>query len=338
MTHEQTARFLRTDDADPYVLAGQTIAVLGYGNLGRSVALNLRDSGHQVVVGNVADGYRAVAEDDGFAPRDIADAVAEADVAVVLLPDEVIPSSFVRDIRPHLSPGSALCVASGYVLAYGLVHPPAGIDVLMLSPRMVGEDVRTTYEEASGFFSYVSVEQDASGKAWQRLLGLAQGIGSLTRGALELSAEREAQLDLFVEQTFGAYLGVALQSAFEAGREAGLSPEALVLELYMSGEMSRTITAFAEKGFFPAVAQHGLTATFGGFLRTSEIDTEGMRRFFRHVLDDISTGGFAARLQREEAEGYPTLAAIRQVTSEDNPLSEAERRLRAAIRSTGDVP
>lgn len=331
MSEQRQVRFYGTGDADPHALAGQTIAVLGYGNLGRSMALNLRDSGHPVVLGNIADDYRAVAAADEFEPRDIAAAVCDADIVIVLLPDEVIPDSFAQDIRPHLSRGSALCVASGYVLAYGLVDPPADIDVLMLSPRMVGDAVRDLYEDAAGFFSYLSVEQDASGKAWQRLLGLAHGVGSLARGALELPADREAQLDLFVEQTFGAYLGVALQSAFAVGRDAGLPPEALVLELYMSGEMSRTISAFAEKGFFPAVAHHGLTATFGGFLRTLDIDTEAMDDYFRSVLEDITNGGFADRLQQEQAEGYPTLSAIRRVTEKDNPLSEAERRVRVAL-------
>lgn len=337
MSDERQVRFYRTDDADPHALTGQSIAVLGYGNLGRSVALNLRDSGHPVVVGNVADDYRAVARADAFEPRDIAAAVTDADIVIVLLPDEAIPDSFARDIAPNLAPGAALCVASGYVLAYGLVVPPADVDVLMLSPRMVGEGVRGLYEEGTGFFSYISVEHDASGKAWERLLGLAHGVGSLARGALEMPAHREAQLDLFVEQSFGAYLGVALQSAFAVGRRAGLPPEALVLELYMSGEMSRTISAFAERGFFAAVADHGLTATFGGFLRTLDIDTEEMDGFFGSVLEDISTGGFASRLQQEQAEGYPTLAAIRRVTEEDDPLTEAERRVRAALRPPGDT-
>ena len=332
MSDEEPVRFYRTADADPQALAGQSIAVLGYGNLGRSVALNLRDTGQRVVVGNVDDDYRPVAETDSFVPQDIPDAVTEADVVMVLLPDEVISECFAQQIRPYLSPGSAVGFASGYALAYGLVDVPAEVDAVLLSPRMPGEDVRSTYTDGNGFFSYISVEQDATGKAWARLLALAHAVGTLVKGALELPARREAQLDLFVEQTFGAYLGVALQTAFTVGQEAGIPPEALVMELYMSGEMSRTLTGFAEKGFFAAVRQHGSTAAYGGFLRTLDIDAEEMQRVFRGALADISSGGFAARFQEEHERGNPTLSAIDQVTDGTDELTAAERRVRDALK------
>ncbi len=337
MSDEPRVCFYRIEDADPHVLSGQSIAVVGYGNLGRPVALNLRDSGQRVAVGNVADDYRSAVETDGFEPRDIPDVTADADIVILALPDEVIPECFAAQVRPYLPPGSAVCFASGYALAYGLVDPPAGVDVLMLAPRMIGQEVRSAYEQGRGCFSYLSVEQDASGKAGERLLAVAHSVGALSRGALDLSAEREAHLDLYVEQTFGAYLGVALQTAFAVGREAGLPPEALVLELYMSGEMSRTLATFADQGFFAAVAQHGLAATYGGFLRTLEIDGEEMQRLFHAILDDISSGGFASRLQREQREGYPTLSAIRRVTDGNDSITEAERRVRAALSTVPDA-
>jgi ketol-acid reductoisomerase len=123
----------------------------------------------------------------------------------------------------------------------------------MITPRMLGEEVRRAHLAGVGFFSYVSVERDASGEAERVLLALADAVGSLRRGALTLPARQEALLDLFVEQTFGVYLGLALQAAFQVGTEAGLPAEAMALELYMSGEMSRTLAAFAEDGFFRGV-------------------------------------------------------------------------------------
>ena len=333
---EQTV-FYRLSDGDPAALAGSEIAVLGYGNLGRSVALNLRDGGLSVRVGNIDDDYRQRAADDGFEVLDLPDAVAGADVVYLLLPDEVIPAVFRDELEPRLAPGTAVCFASGYVLAFGLVKPRADLDVLLLAPRMLGEEVRRSYLDGSGFLSYVSVEQDSTGRGRERLLALTAAIGSLQRGALGLTAEQEATLDLFIEQSVGPYLGNAFQLAFRLGVEAGLPPEALVCELYMSGEMSRTISTMATAGFFESVRWHGLVAMYGGFLGTMGLDGEGMERHFREVLEQIRTGGFARKLQEEEAQGYPVLDLIDAVTAADNPLTDAERRVRAQLGDPGDA-
>src|SRR6266540_5570665 len=158
MAEQQTVIFYREADADPDALSGQTVTVVGYGNLGRSMALNLRDSGLAVSVGNADDSYRPTALADGFAVAGIAEAVATADVVFVLIPDEVIPEVFGEQIGPSLRPGTCVCFASGYVLAFGLVTAPREVDVLLLAPRMLGEEVRRSYLEGRGFLSYVSVE------------------------------------------------------------------------------------------------------------------------------------------------------------------------------------
>jgi ketol-acid reductoisomerase len=331
MQQHGTVTFYREDDADPDALSGQSVAVIGYGNLGRSMALNLRDSGLAVTVGNVDDRYRAAAAADGFEAAEVGEAAALADIVYVLIPDEVIPGVFRDEIAPRLRKGACVCFASGYVVAYRLVQPPDGVDLLLLAPRMLGEEVRRTYTDGTGFLSYVSVERDATGKAKARLLGLASAAGSLRRGAMQLSAAQEALLDLFVEQAFGAYLGVALQSAFQVGTQAGLPPEAMVVELYMSGEMARTLQAFADNGFFRSVTWHGLSAAYGGFLRTTEIDMPAMQRHFGEILSDISSGGFARRFQEEQQNDYPTLQAIEAITSGDDPMTTAERHVREAL-------
>jgi len=323
--------FYREQDADPAALTGECVAVIGYGNLGRSMALNLRDSGLKVVVGNIDDPYRRVAADDGFEVLDIADAVEAAQLVYILIPDEAMPSCFAADMRPHLRPGQAIAFASGYPLAFGLLDLPAGIDVLLLAPRMLGEEVRRSYVDGGGFFGYVSVEQDASGRALDRLLGLAAATGCLRKGAMPLSARQEALLDLLIEQTVGPYLGTAIQLAFFLGVEAGLPPEAMVLEMYMSGEMARTFQAFAEVGFMQSVGWHGAVAQYGGFIRTLEVDRDSMQRMFSSTLEDIRNGGFARRFQEEHDAGYPTLAAIDAVKEAGNPMTEAERRVRAAL-------
>ncbi len=330
---DERVTFYREADADPSALTGQRVAVIGYGNLGASMALNLRDAGLDVVVGNRDDDYRGRASSDGFSVLDIPEATGRADIVYLLIPDEATPECFSESVAPFLQPASAVCFASGYCLAYGLVEVPEEVDVLLLAPRMLGEEVRRAALEQRGFVSYVSVEHDATGKALPRLLALAAASGSLRRGALALSAAQEATLDLMIEQTVGPYVGLAIQHAFALGVEAGLPPEALVLELYMSGEMSRVFRAFAADGFFRSVAGHGLVAAYGGFLRTLAMDGASMRQAFQEVLEDIRSGGFAAKLQEEKERGYPSLAAIDAITAGTDPMSEAEARVRAALGS-----
>jgi ketol-acid reductoisomerase len=292
----------------------------------------LRDSGLDVVVGNIDDEYRPVAGNDGFAVTGIGDAVSGAGIVYLLIPDEEIPSVFRDEIAGSLEEGAAICVASGYPLAHDLIEPPAHADVLLLAPRMLGEEVRRSYEDGTGFFTYVSVEQDATGNARKTLLDLAAAVGSLQRGAMELSAADEALIDLLVEQTFGPVVGGALITTFHTGVEAGLPPEAMVLELYMSGEMSRTFAAFASQGFYRSTTWHGLVAQYGGFIRFGDVDLDAMHDRFEEVLEDIRSGGFAARLQEERDSGYPTLAAIEAMTmADDDPITRAEQQVRTAL-------
>jgi ketol-acid reductoisomerase len=325
-------------DADPATLAGATIAVVGYGNLGSSMARNLRAAGLDVVVGNRDDEYRARAGADGFTVTDVGAAVARADVAYVLISDEAIAACFEADIAPALRAGAAVCFASGYCLAFDLVKPPTDVDVLLLAPRMVGSAVHQALADDTGYVAYVNVEHDASGSAWARLLALALAAGALRRGAFVVPASDEAAIDLLVEQTVGPYVGLALQLAFEVGVEGGLPPEAMVLELYQSGEMAETFRSFAERGFFRAVGDHGVTAQYGGYLRTLDVDAEAMRDQFRGVLDDIRSGGFARRLQAEGDDGYPALVLIEAMTAGNDPMTRAEAAVRAALAKGSPAP
>src|SRR5262249_43268206 len=162
------------EDADLGALADERIAVIGYGNQGRSQALNLRDSGLDVIVGNIGDAARARAEREGFAAFDIPKAVAAAQIAMLLIPDEIMPEVYERDVAPGLADGAAVCFASGYNVGFGHVVPKPTVDVLLLAPRMIGPGVRDTYVSGKGFPSFVGVHQDATGRARARLLALAK--------------------------------------------------------------------------------------------------------------------------------------------------------------------
>ncbi len=325
-------RCFTAKDAPKDALRGERIAVLGYGNLGRTFALNLRDSiADPPVIGNIEDSYAKQARAEGFSVKSIADAVANADVILVLLPDEVIPEVFATDIGPHLAPGSAILFGSGYPLAYNQITVPPKVDVLMLAPRMAGETARQRFVEKRGFYAFVSVETDASGKGWKRLLGVAEGVGILRAGALELDAHQEAYLDLLVEQTVGAALGMAMMSAFSLGVESGLPPESLVLEMYMSEEMEMVFRSFREQGFFNASSVHGPTALFGGYLRTMELMGSNLTDIFQRTFEEIRNGEFERKFEAERQAGYPQLKMAGELSSDDNPQGQAELRLRALL-------
>jgi len=315
------------DDSATAALSGEAVAVLGYGGLGRTAALNLRDSGLKVRIGNRDDDYAERARAEGFDVVPLATAAAD-DLVYLLLPDEVLPELFADVLAPALRPGSAIAFGSGYALAFKLVQPPATTDVLMVAPRMAGDAARARYRAGRGFWACVSVEADRSGRARERMLGLASALGALKLGALEMSAADEAVLDLFVEQTVGPLLGAAIMTAFEVGREAGIPAEALVLEMYMSGEMEAVFEGFRTSGFFRASEYHGPTALFGGITRTLELDRDALAARFRAVLDDIRNGGFARRFQAEAQAGYPMLAIAREMMSGHSPITEAEGHVR----------
>jgi ketol-acid reductoisomerase len=327
MSDARPVKVYRAADVPPGALASETVAVLGYGNLGRTAALNIRDSGVKTVIGNREDEYAVRARAEGFEVLPLR-AAAAADVVFVLLPDEVIPEAFPADVAPALRAGCAVAFGSGYSLAFGLVTPPDTVDVLLVAPRMAGVAARTRYLSGEGFWACVGVEADRSGRARERMLGLAAALGALRAGGVEMRAAEEATLDLFVEQTVGPLLGAAIMAAFEVGREAGLPPEVLVLEMYMSGEMETVFRGFRETGFFRASEEHGPTAVFGGMIRTLELDIEGMTARFRAVLEEIRSGAFARRFQDEARNGYPMLEAARMMMHGPSPMADAEDRVR----------
>ena len=317
----------RAADAPSGGLAGESVAVLGYGNLGRSAALNLRDSGAKVRIGNREDEYAVLARADGFEVVPLAEAATDT-MVYVLLPDEVIPAVFEDEVARALRAGAAVAFGSGYCLAFDLIRPPAHVDVLLLAPRLAGRQARTRYQAGEGFWACIGVEADHSGQALRRLLALAEGLGVLRAGAMEMTAKSEAALDLFVEQTVGALLGTAMLIAFDAGTEAGIPAEALAMEMYMSGEMEGVFRSFREAWFLRASEEHGPTALFGGITRTVEMDREAIATSFRTILHDITSGAFARRFQDEAQNGYPMLTVAKEMTRGSSPITDAEDRLR----------
>jgi len=284
-------------DADPRWLADQTIAVVGYGNQGRAQALNLRDRGLEVIVGNRDDAYRARAEADGFPAFEIASAVAKAQIVLLLIPDEELPAVFGRQIRPNLEAGSALVLASGYAIAFDQIHPPEDVDVLLLAPRMIGVGVRERFLSGESFYCFVGVRQDASGKAKERLLALAWAIGGLGKPAIEVTCKQEAMLDLFNEQAFGPAFGRVLLTAITLLLEKGLPPEAVLVEMYLSEEMAYTYRKMAQVGLVKQTHFHSQTSQYGALSRGIRFLGMGLRKRIERIYQEIDDGSFAREWQ-----------------------------------------
>ncbi len=284
-------------------LDGQRVAVVGYGNQGRSWALNLRDSGIDVVVCVRADASRDTAEADGFATSDL-DGANGADVVCLLIPDDVIPTV---PLTPR--PDALVIVASGYTLAFGRLDPPC--DVGMVAPRMLGPEVRRCYLEGTGFITAVGVHQDVTGTARFRVLAVTKAIGGLRQGAIELTPEQEAILDLAVEQALAPALKRVSESFVRVMLERGIPIEAIVTELVLSGEVERTYRLVRLEGGAAQMAYHSPTSQYGQMSRADRYSHLDIATTMREAVDEISSGRFADEWDAERDAGYPHLEALR---------------------------
>lgn len=279
-------------DGDVSVLHGMCVAVLGFGNQGRAQALNLRDSGIEVIIG-AEDASRQRAGDDGFEVFDFATAVQKADIIFILLPDEIIPEVYTSRINANLRSGSVLCFASGYTVAFNLIELRNDIDIIMIAPRMIGVGVREKYVSGDGFFSFITVHRDASGKAQQILLGLAKALGTLKKAGIDVSMKQEAVLDLFNEQAFGPAFGRVLLTAIDVLIDNGMPPEAVLTEMYLSEEMSYTYQKMAQVGIVRQLQFHSHTSQYGAMSRGIRYMGLPLKKKFQETFREIDSGSFA---------------------------------------------
>lgn len=321
------------EDADLAALAGKTIAILGYGNQGSAQAQNLRDSGLDVIVGNIEDAYRDRALADGFEVVPIAEASRRGDVLLLLTPDEVMPEVYKRDVAPQLRAGDVLDFAHGYNVAFGLITPPPDVDVVMVAPRMIGAGVRDGYVSGEGFASFVGVHQDASGHARDRMLALARALGSTRAGCLEMSFNDEATLDLFTEQAFGPAFGHVMMTAIDTLVEAGYPPEAVLMELYLSGELAYSFLKIREVGMIRQHELHSHTSQYGTISRAGRYSELGpvLREQMKRTLEEIRSGAFAREWSTDREAKLQVLEQVRAIR-EGLPMAKWEDETRRAFR------
>lgn len=313
------------EDSDLLYLAGQTICIVGYGNQGRSQALNMRDTGLSVIVGSRRDASYRAAVEDAFAVFGVGDAVQRSDVIFLLVPDEVMPQVYEQDIAPNLAPGDMLVFASGYNITFDLIEPPADVDVVMIAPRMIGAGVRDTYLSGEGFPSLVAVHQAATETAFHRMLALCEGIGSARMGVIESSFLEETTVDLFAEQVGYLY---AVRRYCEVLVEAGCSPEAAMLEFYASGEGIETARAYRDIGLWDQITLHSRTSQYGQEVtsRLSPREEETERARLRSIIAHIQDGSFAREWTSEQRAGFPEFNRVR-ARNMAHEMRAAERRL-----------
>jgi len=317
-------------DADLNLLRSKRIAVIGFGSQGHAHALNLSDSGMDVRVGLRPGGpswQKALRA--GLAARPIPEAVEEAEIVMVLIPDEKQPAVYREFIEPGLAPSKALVFAHGFNIHYGQIVPPADLDVFMVAPKGPGHLVRFEYTQGKGVPSLIAVHQDAGGRARDLALAYAVAIGAGRAGILETSFREETETDLFGEQAVlcGGVTELIL-AGFETLVEAGYAPEMAYFECLH--ELKLIVDLVYEGGLANMYYSVSNTAQYGGLSRGKKVVGEAARAEMRRLLDDVRSGAFAREWVLENQANLPVFRALTRAL-ENHPVEEVGKQLRGMM-------
>jgi ketol-acid reductoisomerase len=325
-----TARMYYDADADPGALAGQTVAIIGFGSQGHAHALNLHESGVDVIVGLApASKSRAIAEEAGLRVMDVADAVRAADVIMMAVPDTSQKALYDAEIAPNLRPGQLLLFAHGFTIRFGQIVPPEAVDVGMVAPKGPGHLVRSVYRDGGGVPALFAVERDASGTARARTLAYARALGCTRAGVLETTFKEETETDLFGEQAVLCGGTAALvKSAFETLVEAGYQPELAYFETMH--ELKLIVDLMYRGGLDFMRFSVSDTAEFGDYVSGPRIVDDRVRATMRQVLTEIQDGTFAARWIEENRSGRADFLRMREAES-DHQIEQVGAELRSRM-------
>jgi len=305
------------EDVDLKIFDGKKIAVLGYGAQGRAQALCFNDSGLDVTVGARRDGksWEKVKE-DGLKVAEFADAVKDADVVMMLLPDEIQPDIYREYVEPNLKKGAALEFAHGFAITYKLITPPEDVDVIMMAPKAPGDMERVQFVEGFGVPALICIYQDVSGNAKEIALGLAKGLGSTRAGVFETTFDKETYTDLFGEQAVlcGGQTEL-IKRGFETLVEAGYPPEMAYFEVLHE---TKLIVDLINKGGFELM-WHVVsnTAEYGGLTRRERVVTDESKKAMKEILNEIENGTFKTQWRSEWENG---LVNLKQMEEDEKKL------------------
>ena len=317
-------------DADLSIIQRMKVVVVGYGSQGHAHANNLRDSGVNVTVAlRAGSGSWPKAENAGFTVQPVAEAVQDADLVMMLTPDEHQQRIYTEEIEGNLKEGAAIAFAHGFNIHFQLIEPRADLDVVMIAPKGPGHTVRSTYVEGGGVPSLIAIGRNASGQAKNIALSYAAANGAGRAGIIETSFREETETDLFGEQTVLCGGAAALVTAgFETLVEAGYAPEMAYFECLH--ELKLIVDFFYEGGISNMWYTVSNTAEYGGLTRGSRIVTEETKAEMRRILDEIQSGRFAREFVTENQAGAPTIKAIRR-QSQAHQIEDVGARLRAMM-------
>lgn len=324
-------KLYKEQDATLEPLKSKTVAVLGYGNQGRAQALNLRDNGVKVIIGNRDDEYRQQAIEEGFEPVEIPEAAAAGDILLVLTTDECMPIIWDDQIAPGIEDGNTLCWGSGYNITYEYITPPPSANAIMIAPIMPGPVVRTRFKQGQGVLSQFAVENDVTGDAREIALALCKGMGLTRAGVYESSFQGEAHLNLFTEQVIWAGLSAWMVYCYELAVEQGFPPEEVIMVLYASTENAEIMKLMAEEGFYKQMTSHSTTSQYGTLTRGPKLINDAMKAQAHHNLVNDIMGGKFAKEWTEDKEAPKRLEELR-AKSLAHPMSIAEDGVLEMIR------
>lgn len=298
------------EDGDMSFLSGKAVGVLGYGNLGRPIALNLRDSGVRVIISEVNSERRYLAQSESFSVFPVEELIRQVNIMMLLVSEEVMPEVYLHQVSPHLKRNDMLVVCNAYNIAFGYIEPPPFVDVGLIAPRTLGTVIRDRYLSEDGFYSFIAVGQDASGRAWNNLLALAKAMGTLRAGAVEIRLEQEAELDLFIQQAvLPAFHHILITSA-QLLLRLGYPPEAAITDLYLSGEFTDYMDRVAQLGFMQTLNLMPLTSQYSILSRYERFEESKLERLMEITLEEIRSGKFAQEWAKERTNGYPRLKKL----------------------------
>ncbi len=317
-------------DADLSLIQSRTVAIIGYGSQGHAHALNLKDSGVKVVVGlREGSASRKKAETAGLTVASVADAVKQADVVMLLAPDESQRDIFAGQIAPHLKQNAALAFAHGFNVHFGLIEARADVDVIMIAPKGPGHTVRSTYTQGGGVPCLICVQQDATGQARAIALSYASANGGGRAGIIETTFREETETDLFGEQAvLCGGLTSLIQAGFETLVEAGYAPEMAYFECLH--EVKLIVDLIYEGGLANMRYSISNTAEYGDYVSGPRIVTEQTKQEMKRVLTDIQTGKFARDFVLENQAGMPMMKAKRRLSAE-HQIEQVGGKLRAMM-------
>ncbi|MDQ0258196.1 ketol-acid reductoisomerase [Sinomonas atrocyanea] len=316
------------DDADLSIIQGRKVAVIGYGSQGHAHALNLRDSGVDVRVGlKEGSKSRAKAEEQGLRVLTPREAAEEADVVVILAPDQVQRHLYADDIAPALKEGDALVFGHGFNIRFGYIQPPAGVDVILVAPKAPGHTVRREFVAGRGIPDIIAVEQDATGKAWDLAKSYAKGIGGTRAGVIKTTFTEETETDLFGEQAvLCGGVSHLVQAGFETLTEAGYQPEIAYFEVLH--ELKLIVDLMWEGGIAKQRWSISDTAEYGDYVSGPRVISPAVKESMKEVLADIQSGAFAKRFIDDQDNGAAEFKALREKEA-GHPIEATGKDLRA---------